>query len=63
MHIACDNGDIEIVKMLLAYGARDDDKNNVSTMYNMINVIVMIVWIRMEILHGILLLIMVILTL
>ena len=36
MYIASKCGRIEVVKKLLAYGADINEKNNVSTIYNMI---------------------------
>jgi len=36
LHIASYNGQLEVLKVLIAYGANVDEYSNVSTIYNMI---------------------------
>ena len=43
MNIACQNGHVEIVKVLLTYGANVHVKNKVSTTYNMIITIIIVI--------------------
>jgi len=63
LHIASYNGYIDVVKILLAFGADVNDKKNVSIMYNKIRydmiccimTDIVIILIRMDIQHCILL--------
>jgi len=67
LHVACEEGDVEVVRLLLEHGANVNQKNNEVIEYqynhNMMITIIIIIIIRMDIHHCMLLLSMVILKL